>query len=408
MNLVTAAQLAFRYSFVKRKTFPITTLLAIFGMAVGVASLVVAMAVLSGFESTLQKTVIDVSGHLMILKRGEGNQKEALNEIKPYLPGFQSAAPFIFLEAVLAGGGQVSGIGIEGVESESIHKVLNLKSRLRQGEFSFKGDSGAAGILVGKGLAEKFDLKVGDIVRIVIPIAKGLGSANFRPKMKKFVVNGVLAFGHHEFDNRYVMMDLEQAQLFSNLGKRITGYKIKMSDDLVAIDAGLKIVNKFGQDYFVRDWRDGNRNLFEAVALEKMIIFFVLLIIVIAACFNIAGTLFISVVRRFKDISVLKAMGANSRFILKIFSIQGLFLGFIGTTLGLLLGFGASFFFLYLQETYGVISSEVYKLDAIELNFRWFDILMIFFASMGICFLASLAPARRGARLKPVEGMRYD
>jgi lipoprotein-releasing system permease protein len=143
------------------------------------------------------------------------------------------------------------------------------------------------------------------------------------------------------------------------------------------------------------------------VGLEKMIIFCVLLIIVVVACFNISGTLFISVIRRFKDISTLKAIGADSRFVLEVFTLQGLLLGALGAVLGVGLGLLACYGFLYLQDSYGVISSEVYKLEKIELNFRAADFVMIFGVSLAICFFATLAPAWRGARMNPVEGTRY-
>ncbi len=407
MNLVFAARLAFKYIYHGKRRLPLTTVLAIVGMAIGVASLIVAMAVISGFESTLQKTVVDISGHMMILKRGTADQSTALQEVKPLMHGFRAATPFVFLEAVLADKGQVSGVGIEGLDSIEMSKVLQLEKRLKDGELTFVEKKGLPGVVIGQGIAAQFDISVGDVVRLVIPISKGIGGSDFRPKMKKFVVNGIVAFGHHEFDSRYIMMDLKRSQTFADIGDRITGYKVLLEDDQEAIHSAMRIANHAEGSFYVHDWRQGNRNLFEAVGLEKMIIFYVLLIIVVVACFNISGTLFISVVRRFKDISILKAMGADSWFILKVFTIQGLVIGAIGALLGVVLGLAACYGFLYLQDAYGVISSEVYKLEKIELNFRALDFVMIFGASMLICFLATLAPALRGARLNPVEGMHY-
>lgn len=408
MNLKFAARLALKYIYHGHRRLPLTTVLAIVGMAIGVASLIVAMAVISGFESTLQKTVIDISGHMMVLKRGTADQSAALQEVKPLMKGFLASAPFVFLEAVLADKGQVSGVGIEGLDPEEMSKVLKLEKRLKDGELNFQeSDDGIPGVVIGQGVASQFDIKVGDIIRLVIPISKGIGGSDFRPKMKKFVVNGVVAFGHHEFDSRYIMMDLKMSQAFAGIGDRVTGYKVLLNDDQEAIRSAMRIANHAEGSFYVNDWRQGNRNLFEAVGIEKMIIFYVLLIIVVVACFNISGTLFISVVRRFKDISILKAMGANSWFILKVFTIQGLIIGALGALLGVALGLAACYGFLYLQESYGVISSEVYKLERIELNFRTMDFVMIFGASMFICFLATLAPALRGARLRPVEGMHY-
>jgi lipoprotein-releasing system permease protein len=203
-------------------------------------------------------------------------------------------------------------------------------------------------------------------------------------------------------------MNINDAQDFAGVGDRVSGYKIRVKDDNEALAAGLTILEKYGTDFFVKDWKDGNRNLFEAVGLERMIVFFVLLIIVIVACFNISGALFISVVRRYKDISILKAMGAKNAFVMRIFTLQGLTLGFMGSFVGILLGLLICYGLVLYQQHYGIISSEVYQLDKIELSFRFLDFVLIFAASLGICFVATLVPAIRGAGLDPVEGLRYD
>ncbi|NQZ02398.1 MAG: ABC transporter permease [Bdellovibrionales bacterium] len=402
-------RLAFRYCFWSNSGVPLTTLLSIGGMAIGVASLVVAMAVMSGFETTLQKTVIDVSGHLLVLKRGTEDQAKALEEVKPFINGFEAATPFIFLEAVLAKKGVVSGVGVEGVHPEKIHQVLRLQKRLVKGELDFSEREGEPpGIVIGKGIQKRFDVKVGEVLRLVIPVVSSRDYSKFKPRLRKFKVRGVVSFGHHEFDSRYILMNIKAAQNFASVGDRVSGYKIRVKDDAEALAAGLAILEKFGTEYFVKDWKDGNRNLFEAVDLERMIVFFVLLIIVIVACFNISGALFISVVRRYKDISILKAMGARDAFIMRIFTLQGLTLGFLGSFLGILLGLLICYGLIVYQQQYSLISSEVYQLDKIELSYRFFDFVLIFAASLGICFVATLVPAIRGAGLNPVEGLRYD
>jgi len=402
-------KLAYRYSFSGSQGLPLTTLLSVGGMAIGVACLVAAMAVFSGFESTLQKTVIDVSGHLWVIKRGADSQEEALKDVKPLLKGFVAASPFIFLEAVMAKKGVVSGVGVEGIDPAEVHKVLKLKNRVVKGDLELgTGEGGLARVAIGKGLATKFDLDVNDVVRLVIPVVSSRDFSNFKPKMRKFRVGGIVSFGHHEFDSRYVLMELEEAQSFASVGERVSGHKIRLDNDEAALAAELSILEKFGSEYYVRDWKDGNRNLFEAIELEKMVVFLVLLIIVIVACFNIAGALFISVVRRYRDISILKAMGATNTMILKLFTVQGLTLGFVGSLLGFALGFLICLGLVQYQQHFGLISSEVYQLDNIELNYRWLDLAMIFFASLSICLLAAIAPAIRGSRLNPIEGLRYE
>lgn len=402
-------KLVFRYLWSGKKQLGLTTALSIVGMILGVASLVVAMAVVSGYQSTLRKTVIDVSGHLLVLDRGSRLQGEVLKKVKPLIDGFEAAMPFVFLEAVMAGEGQVTGVGVEGIDPDQMKNVLRLENRIQQGTLDFTVNAeGLPGAVIGKGIAESYKLKIGDTIRVAIPLTTGLDVSSFRPKLGKFVVRGVINYGHHEFDSRYILTDLQSAQELGGIGDQISGYKIRVKNDDDALVASLRIANELQNQVYVKDWREGNRNLFEAAALEKVIIFFVLLIIVVAACFNISGTLFISVVRRFRDISVLKTMGAERKFILRLFTLQGLIIGLIGSVLGVLLGLALSYGFVYLQQDWGLISGEVYKLDKIELEFNIGDFVAIFVASLLVCYLATLAPARRGAKLSPVEGLRFE
>lgn len=391
-----------------RHFWSLTTILSLVGMMLGVASLVVAMSVVSGYETTLKHTVIDVVGHLLVMKRGEEDQRAALQEIKPYVVGLKASTPFLYSEAVLAHEGQISGVIVEGVEEETVHEVLNLKGRLIAGEFDLSSKDGISGALIGKALMKKHDLKLGDVFRVVTPIAEEFDPSHFRPHMERLYVAGVLDLGRHDYDSRYVITDLAVAQAFAQVGDRVSGYRLRLENDKDTRQSSLQILNALGYSYWTRDWQEVNRNLFEAVRLEKVVIFFVLLIMVVAASFNISSTLFVSVVQKFHDISVLKTLGASPGLILRIFTLQGLLIGFIGSLLGLALGLLACYMFLFAQDKWGLISGEIYKLDKIYVELRWLDLAAIFFASLLICFVTTLAPALRGAKLPPVEGLRYE
>ena len=160
--------------------------------------------------------------------------------------------------------------------------------------------------------------------------------------------------------------------------------------------------------YWARSWMGASRNIFEAIKYEKPIIFLVIFIILIAAGFNVSSTLFVSVIKRYSDISVLKAIGANEGFLVKLFAVQGIFIGFFGSILGVGLGIALCRGFIWAQEKYKLIPGEVYKIEKIDLAIQWQDISIILFASMLICFVATLAPAFRGARLETVKGLRYE
>jgi lipoprotein-releasing system permease protein len=172
--------------------------------------------------------------------------------------------------------------------------------------------------------------------------------------------------------------------------------------------ANLAITRALGYPYWTRDWQQLNQNLLEAVQLEKVVIFFVVLVMVVAACFNISSTLFVTVLRRYSDISILRTMGATRGFILRLFSIQGMLVGLVGAIAGLLLGALLCWGFSILENQFGLLPGEIYKLSQFSPELRWFDLLSIFVVAFLICFISTLAPARRGAKLEAVEGLRYE
>jgi len=403
--------LVWRYLRSRQKFLNLTTSLSILGMVIGVASLVVAMAVVSGFETTLKNSVIDSVGHVLIMKRGGPlkNDKSFLEQVRQAVPAVVAETPFVYLEAMLVHKKKLSGVVVQGIDPNTYSQVLRLEQRLKKGEFVFGPNAdGVQGGLIGKGLAEKFGLKIGDVFKAVTPVAREYDNALFSPRLKKFFVRGILDLGRYDWNQRVIITHIEAAQDFAKIGSQVMGYRLRLSSDEKAKEAAFLLSQKLGHTYWTRDWEDVNRNLFEAVRLEKVIIFFILLIMVIAACFNISSTLFVSVLKRFGDISILKTLGANRKFLVKLFTIQGLLIGFIGSILGICLGVALCFGFLYLEREYGLLPGEVYKLEEIDAEFRWLDISLILVASLFICYLATLVPARRGAKLSPIEGLRYE
>ena len=407
---MTAWWLALRYFGSWRKFLNLSTGLSVLGMAIGVASLVVSMAVFSGYESTLERTVQDAVGHLIVFRRGNASQAEMMGDLEPLLKGKVAETPFVYAEAILAHKGKISGVAVEGVDTASVNHVLNLSSRLVAGTMEIDGGEADApiGAVIGKGIAEKFGLKVGDEFRIVVPLSAEFQSASFRPKLGKFRVTGVINYGRYDFDSRYVVVPIQRLQQFVEIGSRVTGYRIRLQDPYKAREVATAISMKFGANYWARDWLDVNRNLFEASRLEKAVLFFVLMILVVAAAFNIANTLFISVVKRYRDISVLKTLGAKDRLVRHIFTAQGLIVGATGASLGIVTGLLLCRLVEWAQRRWKLIPAEVYKLDHIDLEVRSMDLWLILGAALVMCYLATVVPARRGAKISPVEGLRYE
>lgn len=412
---MTAWWLAFRYFGDWRRFFNLSTTLSILGMTIGVGSLVVSMAVFSGYSTTLEKTLQDAVGHVLVFKRGNADQYQMMEELRPVVKDLVAETPFIYAEAILAHKGKISGVQIEGMEESSVNKVLNLKSRLIAGDMNLGDALPSTAVdgewpkaLIGKGIAQKFNLKVGDEFRMVIPLATDFQNSGFQPKLGKFRVGGIVNLGRHDFDSRYVVLSIAAAQDYLEIGKRVTGYRLRLSDPHLSRVASMEIADKFKAGYYTKDWQDMNRFLLEAARLEKMVLFFVLMILVVAAAFNIANTLFISVVQRYRDISVLKTLGASNRMIKLIFTAQGLIVGTVGALSGIVFGLILCELVEWIQVTYKIIPAEIYKLDQIDLEVRFLDLVAILFCTLVVCLIATWVPSRRGAKISPVEGLRYD
>ncbi|MEK2644994.1 ABC transporter permease [Bdellovibrio sp. BCCA] len=404
------AWISWRLLISRNTLFGGSTPLSLLGLVLGVAALVASMAVMSGFESTLKKAMADVSGHAQVMKRSRfpDDWKELEDRIRKAEPTLVSASRFVFIEAVLAHEGKISGILIQGVDTERVNKVLNFKNRVVSGSDDLTPPSEVPLALVGKGLANKMGLKVGDKFRVVVPVADAVDPSKFQRRVGQFQVQGILDLGKYEWNERFILADLKAAQNLADIGDRYSGLLLRFEDVDHARDAAFNLSGVLGSPYWVRDWRDSNENLFEAVQVERPGIFFVVLVITLVAAFNISATLFVNVVRRYKDIAILKTVGFSRKDIIKVFAFQGLFLGGIGIFFGFLLGFILCGLFAFAQSRLGLIAGEVYRLDSIELNIRLVDSVAICIATMLICFIATLAPARRGGRLSPVEGLRNE
>ncbi len=404
------AWLSWKLLFSRKTFFGGSAPLALLGLVLGVAALVVSMAVMSGFESTLKTAMADVSGHAQVVKRSRfpDDWKELEERIAKAEPSLISSARFVFIEAILAHKGQISGVLIEGLDTDRMAQVLNFEKRILSGSGDLKESSEVPLALIGKGLAEKMGLAIGDTFRVVVPVADTVDPSKFQRRLGEFKIQGIMDLGKYDWNERFIVADLVSAQKLADIGDRYSGLILKFEDIDYARTAALNLGQLLGSPYWVRDWRDSNENLFEAVNVERPGIFLVISIIIFVAAFNISSTLFVNVVQRYKDIAILKTVGLSKKDVIKIFTFQGLFLGGVGLILGFILGLFLCVLFNIAQNRLGLIAGEVYRLDGIQLNIRFIDTIAICAATMLICFLATLAPARRGGNLTPMEGLRNE
>lgn len=401
-------KLALRYLKTSGRLSAATTWMAICGVAVGVASLVVSMAVVSGFEKTIQQAVIDWVGHVIVLK--QGGTIEPLDELLPRLketaPEIVAASGFLYREALVAGRGKTSGVTLNGLDEKNMDSVLNIKSRVVRGVYSLGVMSqNLPAAFIGKEIANKLGVEAGQAFTVVIPQPSKIKRSGFDPIVQKFYAAAILDLGKFEYNERVVITSL--ATLQSLLKENtITGYNIRLQNKEQSKEVASRITSKLGFPYWTKDWYDQSRNLFEAIQIEKAVLFFVLLTIVIAASFHVSSALFVSIMRRYADISILKALGANRLFLLRVFSLQGLLVGVIGTLSGVLLGLLLCYLVMHLP--WFAIPADVYKIDRLPIELRFSDMIYTVLASSAVCFLATLLPAWRGAGQNPVEGLRYE
>ena len=400
LKLWIAYRLLFSKSFLQGSP----SLLAFLGLILGVAALVASMAVMSGFEETLKTSLTDVTGHIQVVRRGRVVEDWSTfsKKLKALEPQIESMMRFGYAEAVLANSGQVSGILFQGVESAEMNRVLHLSNRIKQGVLQLDAEH----VVIGLGLAKKFNLKVSDSVYVVVPLATPFEKSGFRRQAKPFKVSGIIDFGKNEWNERLILGDLKSLQDLTEIGDRYTGAFLKLKDRDTSGIAALNLSQKLGAQFAVMDWYDINRNLFDAVKIERMVIFFVVLIIVLVAVFNISSTLYVFIRQRYSDIAILKTLGLSSADVRKLFIGQGLLVGLVGTILGYIVGFILCIAFMYLQNHYSLISGAVYKIDKINVQIRVIDLLSIGLATMTLCFLATLSPAIRGSRLEVIEGLK--
>ena len=409
-----------RYLKAKRKqTFiSIITVISIAGVAVGVMALIVVLAVMSGFEMTLKEKILGTQAHLVLLKasqEGMDHYEEVAKKAEE-VKGVVSAAPFIFNQVMLSSESNVSGVVLKGIDPDRVGKVTELAHNLKAGRLQDlrtvqEGD--LPGIILGVELAKHLSVSINDTIQVISPLGT-ITPMGMMPKMKRFRVKGIFQSGMYEYDNTMAYVSLEGAQKFFSMGAHVTGIEIKTDDIYHVKGIGKEIRQRMGFPFWTKDWMEMNRNLFAALRLEKIAMFIILVLIVLVAAFNIISTLIMVVMEKHKDIAILKSMGAPSKGILKIFIIEGLVIGVVGTVLGGILGLGAAFNLEkitgFVENLFGfkILASDVYYIDKLPSQVNPIDVGMIVMTAILISLLATLYPSWRASKLDPAEALRYE
>ncbi len=409
-----------RYLKAKRKqTFiSIITFISIAGVMVGVMALIVVLSVMSGFEKSLREKILGTQAHLVVLKasqEGMDHYGEVIQKIRE-VKGVVSGAPFIFSQVMLSSGSNVSGVVLKGIDPNQEGKVTELPRYMKAGNLQALTEvrSGEPpGIILGGELVKHLSTAVGDTIQVISPLGS-MTPMGMMPKMKRFRVVGIFHSGMYEYDNTMAYVSLESAQKFFGMGDEVTGIQVRTTDLYKVKEIGREIRRTLGFSFWTRDWMEMNRNLFSALRLEKIAMFIILVLIVLVAAFNIISTLIMVVMEKHKDIAILKSMGASSKGIQKIFMIEGLVIGIVGTvfggTLGLLAAFNLEKITGFVENLFGfkILASDVYYIDKLPSQVNPSDVLIITATAIVISLLATLYPSWRASKLDPAEALRYE
>jgi lipoprotein-releasing system permease protein len=409
-----------RYLMAKRKQafISVITAISIMGVAVGVMAMIVVLAVMSGFEHDLREKILGTNAHAVVLRYGGGIDKyQDLRQKVETVDGVVAATPFIFSQAMLTTDINVIGAVVRGVDVETLDKVTSLKRYMSEGSLDNllhppKGIGQAVsnavelpGVVIGKELSKNIGAFYGDIITVVSPTGT-LTPAGAAPKLKRFRVVGIFSSGMYEYDSSLAYINLGEAQRFFDMGERVTGLELRVKDIDDANVVASDVRKKLGYPYYTRDWMDLNKNLFAALKLEKVVMSIILVLIILVAAFNIVSTLIMVVMEKGKDIAILKSMGASARSIMRIFLIDGLIIGSVGTALGLVFGYALCF----LLERYQFIQlpSDIYYISSLPVRTSWLDFVIVSASAVVISLLATIYPALRASRLNPVEAIRFE
>jgi lipoprotein-releasing system permease protein len=380
-----------------------------------VAALILIIGVMNGLQRDLREKILVGSPDIRVLSYGEDLKIDdwptILAKVKKQ-PGVVAAAPFVLVEGGMNAGHDYGGAAyVVGMvpSGRGVPEVTTIRQHLISGDFRFASSDGQhRGIVLGKLVASRYNAWPGDKINLIsiAGIKPNAVTGGFVPRVFQFEVTGIVETGMYEYDNAYVYIALDKAQEFAALGNGVTGIEVKTENRWEAPTVASRIIAALGWPYRTVDWQEQNRSLFQALKLEKLGMGVILLLIVMVAAFNIVSTLTMVVADKTREIGILKAMGLPARSIRRVFLVQGIVIGLVGTALGLLVGFGGA----WALEKYKFIPLDpsVYFIDHLPVATQPLDVAWIVLASVVTAALATLYPAIQASRLYPIDAIRHE
>jgi lipoprotein-releasing system permease protein len=407
-------------------------LVSVIGVTVGVTALIMVLAVMEGFEVDLRQKILGSNAHVVVLHYdGYFGDHAVAGETLGAVEGVAAAAPFLYTEAMVQGRFGASGVIVKGVDLEATPTVTDVRENLVVGPKGAITDPSEQvelfaklrtpdraiaqaaddtddlpGIMIGVQLANQLSLFPGDRLHLINPVGGGKGPLGApMPHVRPFRVAGIFNSGMYEYDTKWTYVAIPDLQAFLKTPDKVTGFEVKGHDidDAAAIKD--RIDKALGYPFYTNHWKSLNKALFEALALEKVVMGLILSLIVMVASLNIVGMLILVVVTRTREISILRAMGASAARVRQIFMLEGVLIGLVGTAIGTALGLvGCE----GLRNYEFPLDTDVYYLDTLPVVVQYDTVGVVALSAVLICFLATLYPATLAARIRPVDGLRYE
>ena len=388
-------------------------LMSVFGLMLGVATLITVLSVMNGFERELRSRILSVTSHATLSGiEGSLNDWRAVRQAALKEPGVQAAVPYIEQQSMLANGVHVLGATVRGVQPDAERKATGLAQRLKAGRLEDL-EAGQYHIILGSALARELHAKVGGQVVLIAPEGTATPTGVV-PRMRRFLVTGIFESGMYEFDRGLALVHIADAAKLYRLGDRVSGIRLALEDPLKAPTAVVQLAKSLGGGFYVSDWTRNHINFFRSIELTKSMMFVILLMIVAVAAFNIVATLVMIVKEKQTDIAILRTLGAGPPNILATFAIQGVVIGLGGTLLGAALGTLLSrnleSLVAWLERLLGThfLDASVYYMSDLPAYVEGMDVVRVCTVAFLLCAIATIYPAWRASRTAPAEALRHE
>ncbi len=408
MDIPFELHIALRYLLAKRKQafISVISVFSTVGVIVGVMAVIVALAIMTGLQQELRDRILGSSPHVYVWKATGITDYHAEVDKLRRLPHVVGAAPAMIGQGLLSVAQETVPVQVKGIDPVLEPQVTDLKQAMRSGSLDalLAGAGAVDGILLGKDLAAKLNVKVGDDVSLLTPQGT-LTPMGMYPKIRRLRVAGIFMLGLLEFDSTYGYVSLDVAKRL--LGKDTVDHiQLRVDDIWEASRIANAIPQQMGEDYIKQDWQEMNKPLFSALWLEKIAVSLAIGLIVMVAALNIVTSLILLVMEKTRDIGILKTMGASARSVTIIFMMQGLIIGIVGTTVGAAAGYALSTIF----DRYQLIRMpiDVYQISHLPFTILPRDFAVVVVTAVAVCFVATIYPSRQAARLDPAQALRYE